>query len=77
MFLKLVLSAIIAVMAFPLSLRADEAYTTKLGDKQITSVSRTITMGGGLSREELTRAARESVPIKIAPINLAGEDKAQ
>jgi hypothetical protein len=55
-------------MAAPIGLRA-EPYTTVLGDKRVTSVTRTPTKGAGMSREELLKAARDAVPINIERID--------
>jgi hypothetical protein len=50
--------------------QAEQPYTDQLGDNQVTSVKREITKGGGLgglSREELLQAARETLPINVFP----------
>jgi hypothetical protein len=80
MFPTRVLIALAALLATSLSLKAEgskpeesqaeQPYTEQLGDKQVTSVKREITKGGGLgglSREELLQAAREALPITVFP----------
>ena len=62
------LIGLVVVMAVPIGLRA-EPYTTVLGDKKVTSVTRTPTKGAAMSREELLKAARDAVPINIEPID--------
>jgi hypothetical protein len=47
-----------------------------LGDKKVTSVTRSPTKGAGLSREELLKAARDAVPINIMAIDPGKRDKA-
>jgi formaldehyde-activating enzyme involved in methanogenesis len=69
-----VISLMMAFTAMTPGLRA-EPYTTVLGDKKVTSVARSPTKGGGMSREELSKAARESVPINIVPTNPHAPDK--
>lgn len=64
----LTLIGLLAFIAMPVALRA-EPYTTMLGDKKVTSVARTPTKGATISREELLKAAREAVPIKIVPVD--------
>ena len=58
------LIGLLALMAVPIGLRA-EPYTTVLGDKKVTSVTRSPTKGAGMSREELLKAVRDAVPINI------------
>ena len=75
-----VLIASAALLATSLSLKAEgskpeesqaeQPYTDRLGDNQVTSVKREITKGGGLgglTREELLQAAREALPINVFP----------
>jgi len=52
-----------------------EPYTTVLGVERASSVSRVATKGFGLSREELIRAAHDSVPIIMIPSDLPRERK--
>jgi len=52
-----------------------EPYTTLLGDKKVTSVSRSPTKGLSISREDLLKAARDSLPIIVVPSELASERK--
>jgi hypothetical protein len=64
-----------AILAISVGLKAeepkpDQPYSVRLGDKLVTSVTREITKGTGLSREELLKAARESIPINIAPADM-------
>jgi hypothetical protein len=61
---RLALIALVASASPTLGLKA-EPYTTVLGDQKVTSVSRSPTKGPGVSREELLRAARDSVPIVV------------
>jgi hypothetical protein len=65
---------LLVLMAVPIGLRA-EPYTTVLGDKKVTSVTRTPTKGGGMSREELLKAARDAPPINIEPIDRGKRDQ--
>ena len=51
------------------SLAAADPYQAKAGDKQVTSVTRPVTRGPGLSREELLNAARTSQPLRAVPSN--------
>ena len=51
------------------SLAAADPYQAKAGDKQVTSVTRAVTRGPGLSREELLNAARTSQPLQAVPSN--------
>jgi len=67
-------TVLIATAAAAPGLQA-EPYTTVLGDKKVTSVSRTPTKGLGVSREELLRAARDSLPIIVVPSEPASERK--
>lgn len=69
------LIGLLALMALPIGLRA-EPYTTVLGDKKVTSVTRSQTKGTGMSREELLKAVREAVPINIVTIDPGKRDKA-
>src|SRR5262245_34086719 len=67
---KAPLIVMIALLATSFSVKAEEAgqpYTKQLGDHQVTSVKREITKGGGLSREELLKAAREAAPLNVFP----------
>jgi len=64
--LLIVLIVPIAAASAPRGSRA-EPYTTVLGDKTVTSVSRPLTRSLGVNREELVEAARNSVPIIIVP----------
>jgi hypothetical protein len=68
------LIGLLALMAVPIGLRA-EPYTTVLGDKKVTSVTRTPTKGAGISREELLKAARDAVPIIIEPTDRGKPDQ--
>ena len=67
------LIGLLALMAVPIGLRA-EPYTTVLGDKKVTSVTRTPTKGAGISREELLKAARNAAPINIEPMDRGKPD---
>jgi hypothetical protein len=69
------LIGLFALMAVPIGLRA-EPYTTALGDKKVTSVTRSPTKGAGMSREELLKAVRDAVPINIEAIDSGKRDKA-
>ena len=69
------LIGLLALMAVPIGLRA-EPYTTVLGDKKVTSVTRSQTKGAGMSREELLKAVREAVPINIVTSDPGKRDKA-
>ena len=51
------------------SLAAADPYQAKAGDKQVTSVTRPVTRGPGLSQEELLNAARTSQPLQAVPSN--------
>ena len=65
---------LIATVAAAPGLKA-EPYSTVLGDKTVTSVSRSPTKGVGVSREELLKAARDSQPITVVPSELASRHK--
>jgi hypothetical protein len=67
------LIALLALMAVPIGLRA-EPYTTVLGDKKVTSVTRSPTKGAGMSREELLKAVRDAVPINIVTVDRGKRD---
>jgi hypothetical protein len=67
------LIGLLALMAVPIGLRA-EPYTTVLGDKKVTSVSRSPTKGVGMSREELLKAVRDAVPINIVGVDRGKRD---
>lgn len=75
MFRRGALIGLFALMAVPIGLRA-EPYTTVLGDKKVTSVTRSPTKGAGMSREELLKAVRDAVPINIEAIDSGKRDKA-
>jgi hypothetical protein len=68
------LIGLLALMAVPIGLRA-EPYTTVLGDKKVTSVTRSATKGVGMSREELLKAVRDAVPINIVAVDRGKRDK--
>jgi len=68
------LIGLLALMAVPIGLRA-EPYTTVLGDKKVTSVTRSPTKGAGMSREELLKAVRDAVPINIMAADRGKRDK--
>ena len=59
----------------PVGQKGEEPYTAKVGDKQVTSITRSAIKGGGRSREELLKAARESVPINVVPSGPVGDIK--
>jgi hypothetical protein len=69
------LIGLLALMAVPIGLRA-EPYTTVLGDKKVTSVTRSQTKGAGMSREELLKAVRDAVPINIVITDPGKRNKA-
>lgn len=48
---------------------AADPYQAKVGDKMVTSVTRPLTRGPGLSQEELLDAARTSRPLQAIPSN--------
>jgi hypothetical protein len=68
------LIGLLVLMAVPIGLRA-EPYTTVLGDKKVTSVTRSPTKGVGMSREELLKAVRDAVPINIVTIDPSKREK--
>jgi len=68
------LIGLVALMAMPIELRAGP-YTTVLGDKKVTSVARAPTKGAGMSREEVLKAARDSLPITVVPAEPRKQDK--
>ena len=63
---QLLLIVLIATATAPRAASA-EPYTTVLGNKTVTSVSRPLTRSLGINRQELPEAARNSVPIIIVP----------
>jgi hypothetical protein len=69
------LIGLLVLMAVPIGLRA-EPYTTVLGDKKVTSVTRSPTKGVGMSREELLKAVHDAVPINIVTIDPGKQEKA-
>ena len=48
---------------------AAEPYQAKVGDQMVTSVTRPVTRGIGLGREDLLQAARTSRPLQSVPPN--------
>ena len=48
---------------------AAEPYQAKVGDQMVTSVTRPVTRGIGLGREDLLQAARTSRPLQPVPSN--------
>jgi hypothetical protein len=55
---KVVLIAMTSVMMTSFAASAAEPYQAKVGDQLVTSVTRPITRGPGLGREDLLQAAR-------------------
>lgn len=66
---KFVFVVMTAMIMTALAARAADPYQAKVGDKQVTSVTRPVTRGPGLSREELLSAARTSQPLRAVPSN--------
>ena len=66
---KFVLIAMIAIIMTSFAASAADPYQAKVGDKMVTSVTRPVTRGPGLSREELLEAARTSRPLQAIPSN--------
>ena len=64
---KVVLIATMMMTSFAAS--AAEPYQAKVGDQLVTSVTRPVTRGPGLGREELLNAARTSQPLQAVPSN--------
>jgi hypothetical protein len=64
--------AVTAIVTMPAGLKAeepkpDQPYSARVGDKLITSVTREATKGPGPNRDELLKAARESIPLNVVP----------
>jgi hypothetical protein len=67
---RLVFVVMTASLALPPPLKAEEAkagqpYSAKAGDKQVTSQKRDPTRGIRPTRQEVLKAARESVPMTV------------
>ena len=66
---KFVFIVTTSMLMTSLAARAADPYQAKAGDKQVTSVTRPVTRGPGLGREELLNAARTSQPLQAVPSN--------
>jgi len=66
---KAVLIAMTSMMMTSFVASAAEPYQAKVGDQLVTSVTRPVTRGLGLGREELLQAARTSQPLQAVPSN--------
>ncbi len=66
---KAVLIAMTSMMMTSVVANAAEPYQAKVGDQLVTSVTRPVTRGLGLGREELLQAARTSQPLQAVPSN--------
>jgi len=66
---KTVLIAMTSMMMTSFVASAAEPYQAKVGDQLVTSVTRPVTRGLGLDREELLQAARTSQPLQPVPSN--------
>lgn len=66
---KFVLIPMTAIMMTSFAANAADPYQAKVGDKMVTSVTRPLTRGPGLSQEELLDAARTSRPLQAIPSN--------
>jgi hypothetical protein len=66
---KVVLIAMTSIMMTSFAASAAEPYQAKVGDQVVTSVTRPVTRGLGLGREDLLQAARTSRPLQAVPSN--------
>jgi hypothetical protein len=66
---KVVLIAMTSMTMISFAASAAEPYQAKVGDQLVTSVTRPVTRGPGLSQEELLNAARTSQPLQAVPSN--------
>ena len=66
---KAVLIGVTSMMMTSFVASAAEPYQAKVGDQLVTSVTRPVTRGPGLSRKELLNAARTSQPLQAVPSN--------
>jgi len=66
---KAVLIAMTSMMMTSFVASAAEPYQAKVGDQLVTSVTRPVTRGIGLGREDLLQAARTSRPLQPVPSN--------
>ena len=66
---KAVLIAMTSIMMTSFAASAAEPYQAKVGDQMVTSVTRPVTRGIGLGREDLLQAARTSRPLQSVPPN--------
>jgi len=58
-----------AMVITSIGAQADEPHQAQVGDKQVTSVTRSETRGAALSRSELLDAARTAIPLNVMPAN--------
>ena len=66
---KAALIAMTSIMMTSFAASAAEPYQAKVGDQLVTSVTRPVTRGLGLGREDLLQAARTSRPLQAVPSN--------
>ena len=66
---RTVLIATTSIMMTSFAASAAEPYQAKVGDQMVTSVTRPVTRGIGLGREDLLQAARTSRPLQSVPPN--------
>ena len=66
---KFVFIVMTSMIMTSLAASAAEPYQAKVGDQLVTSVTRPVTRGPGLAREELLNAARTSQPLQAVPSN--------
>src|SRR5215472_7650784 len=71
---KAILIAMTSMMMTSFVASAAEPYQAKVGDQLVTSVTRPVTRGPGLGREDLLQAARTSRPLQVVPSNDAVPD---
>ena len=64
---KAVLIAMTSMTMTSFAASAAEPYQAKVGDQLVTSVTRPVTRGPGLGREELLQAARTSRALQAVP----------
>ena len=79
---KLFFVVMTASLSLPPPLKAEEAkagqpYSAKVGDKQVTSQKRDPSRGIRPTREELLKAARESIPMTVIQEGPATENKSR
>ena len=66
---KFIFIVMTSMIMTSLAASSAEPYQAKVGDQVVTSVTRPVTRGPGLGREDLLQAARTSGPLQAVPSN--------